>query len=463
MALRMQFKGLGGMISHGKRRRLATLVAPAAIAVLSGIGVYLANTGSEQDVQHQEAMAFQPSPIVTPAIPVTAPQALASVSHTIKIERGQTFIGALTQAGVSRQDAHSLLAAVSPHFNPRQLQIGHELTLTFAQINGFAGSRRGPVESLRFDADIENKIVASRQEDQWNAEIERTPLSRVAFRNGGTINGSLFVAAKRQGVPQSVIAEMIRIFSYDVDFQRDLKEGDSFEIYYDRHVSKDGTKGRDGNVLFAKLTLGDKPLSLYRYQEKGADTPEYFNELGKSAKKSLLRTPIDGARLSSGFGSRRHPVLGYTRVHKGVDFAAATGTPIMAAGDGVIERAGAFGSYGNYVRVRHTNKYSTAYAHMSRIGKGIAPGTRVKQGQVIGYVGSTGRSTGPHLHYEVLASNKHVNPLSIKLPTGRELNGRQLASFKSYLAALSTEIASLPMNKQIAMADLPQGSPTVGY
>ncbi|MDA5192340.1 M23 family metallopeptidase [Govanella unica] len=462
MALHKRVQGNEGR-SLRVKRRLAPLVAPAAIALLAGFGLFLAKVGSDDSTSPEETLAFAPTPVLTANIPVTNPQVAESLSEDVTIGRGETFIGALTSAGVSREDAHNLLAAIRPHFNPRQMQIGQAMTLTFAREKGFTGSRKGRIESVSFDADLENRVVANLDQNVWNADVERTPLSRVALRTGGTIDNSLFLSAKRQNVPQTVIAELIRIFSYDVDFQRDIKEGDSFELYYDRHVSKDGKKARDGNILFAKMTLSGKPITLYRYQEGGEDRADYFHENGKSVKKSLLKTPIDGARLTSGFGSRRHPVLGYTKVHKGVDFGAATGTPIMAAGDGVIERAGPFSSYGNYVRVRHTNSYSTAYAHMSRVAAGISPGTRVRQGQVIGYVGTTGRSTGPHLHYEVLAANTQVNPLSLKLPTGRELGGRQLASFKTYQASLHTEIAALPLNSQVAMADLPKGSPSAGY
>lgn len=463
MAFEKRVQGKEGVeAARLKRRRLATLAAPAAIALLAGFGILFAKVTPDDSATPGEEQAFAPTPVMTAAIPVTNPDALTSISEDVTIGRGETFIGALTKAGVSREDAHNILAAIRPHFNPRQMQIGQAMTLTFAREDGFAGARKGRLESISFDADLENRVTASLSNDSWDAAVERTPLNRVAMRTGGTINDSLFLAAKRQNVPQSVVAELIRIFSYDVDFQRDIKDGDKFEIYFDRYASADGQKVREGDILYAQLTLSGKPITLYRYKGAGDDQAEYFHEDGKSVRKSLLKTPIDGARLTSGFGARRHPVLGYTKMHKGVDFGASTGTPIMAAGDGVIDRAGPFGSYGNYVRVRHTNSYSTAYAHMSRFAQGIRPGVRVRQGQVIGYVGTTGRSTGPHLHYEVLASNNQVNPLSLKLPTGRELAGRQLASFKSYLAALNTEIAALPMNTQVAMADLPKGSPTAG-
>ena len=194
-------------------------------------------------------------------------------------------------------------------------------------------------------------------------------------------------------------------------------------------IDGDGKVLRPGNILYAAMTLGGTKTALYRYADDGF--VDYFDSAGRSARKALLRTPIDGARLSSSFGMRKHPVMGYSRMHKGIDFAAGKGTPIYAAGDGIVERASRFGNFGNYIRLRHNSDYATAYGHLSRYAKGIHPGKRVKQGQVIGYVGSTGRSTGPHLHYEVLYNGKQVNPLSVKLPTGTKLAGKALAGFKA--------------------------------
>lgn len=214
------------------------------------------------------------------------------------------------------------------------------------------------------------------------------------------------------------------------------------EIAYERLVDKEGRTVRYGNVVYANLTLSGKSMPIYRYEDSKGNV-DYYGPDGQSVRKALLQTPIDGARISSGFGMRHHPVLGYSKMHKGVDFAARRGTPVMAAGDGIVERASRFGSYGNYIRIRHNSTYKTAYAHLKGFAKGIRKGVRVRQGQIIGYVGTTGRSTGPHLHYEVLANNKQVNPKSAKLPAGRKLAGKELKTFQAQLAETTTRIAAL--------------------
>ncbi len=434
-------------------RNLRTLAAPAAIALLVGFGVLVAKVGSDDSALDSNTALTAAVPVETLRIPEAfhdTIQAYASaplIAEDIVLRRGETFIGALMKAGAVQDDAHAVLSAIRPHFNPRQMQIGQTMSLTFAR----DGGRKGALQSISFDKDIENRITATASSDGWSADLVKTPLTRVTMRTGGVIDNSLFVAAKRQNIPQTVVADLIRIFSYDVDFQREIKQGDQFELYFERHSSADGTKTREGNILFAKLTLSGKPLTLYRFAPDGDESAEYFHADGRSVKKSLLRTPVDGARLSSGYGARKHPILGYTKVHKGVDFAAPRGTPIMAAGDGVVERANAYGAYGNYVRIRHTNTYATAYAHMNGFAKGVRAGTRVKQGQVIGYVGTTGRSTGPHLHYEVLASGSHVNPLSLKLPTGRSLSKNEMVAFNRSRTTLDTEMAAVPLPVEVAM------------
>jgi len=251
---------------------------------------------------------------------------------------------------------------------------------------------------------------------------------RLAVSAEGTIENNLSSAAKDAGLPMPVLLEMIRIFSFDVDFQRELQPGDSFEVLYEALFEEDGRLAKTESVLYASLTLSGRRLDMYGFTPKsGADG--FFDPEGQSVRKTLMRTPVDGARLSSRFGMRRHPIQGYSRMHQGIDFAAPRGTPIYAAGDGVIESAGRNGGYGKYVRIRHNSTYKTAYAHMSRIAKRARRGKRVRQGQVIGFVGSTGRSTGSHLHYEVLRQGRQVNPLKIKLPSGEKLEGKRLKSF----------------------------------
>jgi len=270
------------------------------------------------------------------------------------------------------------------------------------------------------------------------------------IRAEGRIDDSLYMAMDRAGVAPEIIAELIMIYSFDVDFQREIRQGDAFELFYEQYLDETGAVAKHGDILFGNLTLRGKPLNLYRYVTSDDDKIDYYNEHGHSVRKALLRTPIDGARLTSRFGKRRHPVLGYTKMHKGIDFGARRGTPIRAAGDGVVERASRYGSFGNYALIRHSSEFKTAYAHMKGFARGMKKGAKVKQGQIIGYVGTTGRSTGPHLHYEVLKNGKHVNPLSLKLPSGRRLEGEELKTFQTMLAERQVAMANTPVMTQLA-------------
>lgn len=369
------------------------------------------------------------------------------VARTIAIRRGDTLMEALVRAGAERRDAYLAITAMSPHFDPRKLQIGQELDLTFRE----TPDRAPELIALSLEEAIDRQVSVTRGDGEtWQGLVEDKPLQRMTMRAAGRIDSSLFLAADRQNVPPQVIVEMIRIFSFDVDFQRDIRAGDSFEIYFERFATPDGKRVREGEILFAELTMSGKPVALYRYQIPGTDKVDYFHADGSSARRILMKTPVDGARLSSSFGARRHPILGYTRMHKGLDFAAPRGTPIMAAGDGVVERADWFGAYGRYIRIRHNGTYKTAYAHLNAFARGIRAGARVRQGQVIGYIGTTGRSTGPHLHYEVLMEGKQVNPFTLKLPTGQTLTGDALVAFSAYRGALETEIAAIPLAFDVA-------------
>lgn len=429
--------------------RLRRLVAPLSLLSLVAFGLWITRP-AEISEDATPSLALTPAPVVSIRLAETeTPRAAEpeAIARQVKLSRGDTFIGALTGAGIARDEAHRILAAIRPHFNPRHLQIGQDIELVFATEDGTEHLRE-----LAFDNGVARRIHARSDSDGgWTGDLVEVPLTRATYRTGGDIPDSLYLAAARQDVPAALIADLIRVFSYDVDFQREIREGDSFELYYERFVTPDGGAAKNGNILFAKLTLRGKEIALYRYGE--GDDADYFHADGRSVRKALLRTPVDGARLSSGFGSRKHPILGYTKMHKGVDFAAPRGTPIMAAGDGVVERASPYGGYGNYVRIRHNDEYSTAYAHMNGFAKGIRAGVRVKQGQIIGYVGTTGRSTGPHLHYEVLAKQGHINPLSVKLPTGRVLKGTELAAFENFRGNLDREIAAIPLPYDVALAD----------
>jgi len=269
------------------------------------------------------------------------------------------------------------------------------------------------------------------------------PLTRVPELTAGVIRTNLFEAAGDAHLPDTVLAEMIRAFSYDIDFQRDLEPNDSFEVLYERLYDASGKAAGTGDIIYAAMTLSGRTHRLYRYRPAGAETAAFFTDGGWSVKKALLRTPIDGAQLSSGYGMRLHPILGYTKMHRGIDFAAPRGTPIMAASDGVVEEAGWRGDYGNFILIRHDGDYETAYAHLSRLTRGLRPGTPVRQGEVIGFVGATGRATGPHLHFEVRVRGEQVNPLSVKSEAGQRLAGRDLVAFWMTAQTIDREVQGM--------------------
>ncbi len=308
-------------------------------------------------------------------------------------------------------------------------------------------------------ASDERQLLARRGDDgKFAPEELRREFERRIVRSSGTIKYSLYLAARRAKLPVNVLMEMIRIFSWDVDFQRDIQPGDRFDVVYERLFDEHGRPLRADKVLRASLTLSRVGLTYYRFTPSDDEIADYFDAKGRSVRKALLRTPIDGARLTSRYGKRKHPILGYTRHHPGVDFGAPKGTPIYAAGDAKVEAAGWEGNYGRYVRLRHNRELKTAYAHMRRIAKGVRRGKRVRQGQVIGYVGSTGLSTGPHLHYEVLVKGRRKNPMSVKLPTGRQLVGKELAGFEASLAKLETRIAAARSPGTVVVANAAPGN-----
>ncbi|MCG8494089.1 MAG: peptidoglycan DD-metalloendopeptidase family protein [Sneathiellales bacterium] len=375
---------------------------------------------------------------------------------TVSIGRGDTLMKVLTKAGAAPQESHKAIRALSKVFDPRRLKIGQNITLYFGSLetSDTKTSAQASLVSVSLKQDVDRRLdVIRTPENSFKVRETVISLEKQMARAGGVIDNSLFLSAAKAGLPTSVTLDLIRIFSYDVDFQREIQTGDRFEVYFERFVDKDGKVLKEGRIQWASMTLSGTELSLYRYKTQDDSFTDYYTANGQSVRKTLMRTPIDGARLTSGFGKRRHPILGYTKMHKGTDFGARTGTPIMAAGNGTVERAGRNGAYGNYIRIRHNDTYKTAYAHMKGFAKGIRPGKRVKQGQIIGYVGSTGRSTGPHLHYEVIKNGRQINPMSVKLPAGRKLKGKMLTAFKRHTGKVDEAVAALPMEQRFAQLD----------
>lgn len=353
----------------------------------------------------------------------------------IEIGRGDTLAGVLQEAGVTGTDSYQVVKALSEHYDPRGVKPGQKLSVHFKSGTDDVFTK------MTMKVDPIKEITISKSGDEFKTEMSEKKLVKNTYAGKAEIETSLYGSAARAGIPSAVIADMIRIYSWNIDFQRDIQPGDKMEVMYEAEETEDGEYAKFGNILYANLTVGGKDVQIYRY-EMADGRVDYFQPSGFSIRKTLMKTPIDGARISSGFGPRRHPVLGYNKMHKGVDFAAPTGTPIYAAGDGVLEYAGRFSSYGNYIRIRHNSQLKTAYAHMHRLGKGMKVGARVGQGDVIGYVGTTGRSTGPHLHYEVMLNSKQVNPKSVNLPTGEQLTGKEFQKFKSYINTIHQQYVS---------------------
>jgi murein DD-endopeptidase MepM/ murein hydrolase activator NlpD len=339
----------------------------------------------------------------------------------------------LASAGMTRKEAYRAVKAMKKHYNPRALRPGQNVSIRLKP-----GEKAMNVAGFRVSIDPARMIRVSRADQgEFNARLRKKRIHRKLHARQITISGSLYGSAARNDIPASVISKAIHVFSWDIDFQRDLHRGDKLKILYARQVTEDGISTGNGKVVYAQLDLQGHSIAAYRYQKRDGDVG-YFKPNGHSMRKALMTTPVDGARISSGYGQRKHPVLGYSKMHEGVDFAAPTGTPVYAAGDGVIEKSSRNGSYGNYIRMRHNSRLKTAYAHLSRYADGVNPGKRVEQGEVIGYIGSTGRSTGPHLHYEVMKHGEPVNPQSLDMQRGEILQGDALKRFKNRIGEIKT-------------------------
>jgi len=337
-------------------------------------------------------------------------------------KRGDTLSHAFSSIGVSEREVFGFINKLKTEFDPRKLKIGDKIKLYLNKENP------GLVEGVALHLDKVRSIEVFKIDNNYILNKYKEPIVVTFHKVSSEINNSLYISAKKAGLPISVLMEVVKIYSFDVDFQREIKAGDAFEVLYQIHNNRSGEIVKTGPVLRSVLVLGGERLPLYRYEYE-EDYFEYFDSEANSAKKALMRTPLDGARVSSVFGNRKHPILGYTKMHKGVDFAAPRNTPVFAAGDGIIEYAKRNGGYGKFIRIRHNSDYKTAYAHLDRYAKNIRVGTKVKQGDIIGYVGSTGRSTGPHLHYEIIFRNKQVNPLKVRMPKELKLDNQDYDSF----------------------------------
>jgi murein DD-endopeptidase MepM/ murein hydrolase activator NlpD len=383
-----------------------------------------------------------------------APALAARTSATDSLRRGDTLAGLLERAGVVREDLNAAVYALNSVYSARDLRAGQDFQLYLQT----AADDSVRLAGLAMQPDATRTIEVMRASDGgYVARDVATPLTRRVAKATGSITESLYADAIRAGAHDRTIAEIASLLAYSVDFQREIRPGDEFEIVFEQFIGPDGKVAKVGELYFVRFTPKGRELAYWRY-DPSDDEPGYYDAKGESAKRFLMRTPVNATRISSGFSrARKHPVLGYTRAHKGTDFAAPRGTPIYAAGNGVVERANRYGSFGNYVRIRHANGYKTIYGHLNGFARGVRAGTRVTQGRVIGYVGMTGTATGPHLHYEVHLNGTAVNPMTIEAPTGRTLTAEDMPEFdveRAFIDALRARAVD-------AAAPAPPGGPTL--
>ncbi len=446
--------------------------APVAIPVTYGSGSLATLDDALDDTPAQTEHAVQslgtdgsigPALTATASIATPKPRPRIETFRTV-LERGGTLMNLLTGSGASRREAYEAIEAMTPLYNPRRLREGQPVHLVMLRTPTVADAATGQgattgqdgeanpwstttqLMGMRLRTDVDREVVITRAADgSYGARELKHELEQRMARVRGTIRSSLFASAQDLGVPAAVIVEFVGILAYSVDFSREIQPGDEFEILYSVYLNDEGAVLKSGQIAFAAMTTSGRERNLYRYVPGDDDIPDYFSPDGQSVKQFLMRTPVDAVRISSRFGRRKHPIQNRWRTHKGVDFAAPTGTRIYAAGNGTVSFVGRQRGYGKIIKIRHANGYETRYAHMNGFASGMRRGKKVSQGQVIGYVGATGWATGPHLHYEVRLKDQAMDPLSIKVPTGRKLEGTTLAAFQKEIQQVNDLREKLPV------------------
>ena len=341
------------------------------------------------------------------------------VQKKIEILKGDTFVSILENLNFEQKNIYEIINKIENTFDLKRIKTGEIITVFE---NGF-----GEIKKIEFFKDTET-IISVDLDKEINLNIRQLEKETFVESREYTIIDSLYSDGIKNGVSPDILVKIIKLFSFDLDFQRDIRVDTVVSVSYEFDMISETNKLEFKDIKYASIKIDGKQIEYFKFITDDGNV-DYFNREGKNVKKSILKTPLDGARISSNYGMRKHPISGFNKMHKGVDFAAPSGTPIYAGGNGVIEYVGRNGGYGKYIRIRHNNEYKTAYAHLSNYKKGISKGVRVNQGDIIGYVGSTGNSTGPHLHYEIIYQNKHINPLKLKLPSGKVLQGNELSKF----------------------------------
>ena len=341
-----------------------------------------------------------------------------------KVKQGETFDKILENYSIDKLETEKIKKSLQKKININKLNTKQIIQFSLDKSNN-------KIEEFIFQISNTQKISLKRniENDTFSEEILSIKLNKKIVFKENVILQSLYKAASDEKIPANIIIEFAGIYGFQVDFQRDIRKKDSYQILYEIFLNEKNEFVETGEILFANLKLSGQNNSLYYFDKNGSEG--HYDKNGKSVKKALMKTPINGARLSSPFGMRKHPIDGFNKMHRGTDFAAPMGTPIMASGDGIVKKAGWCGGGGNCVKIKHNSTYQTVYAHMSKFARGIKAGVRVKQGQTIGYVGSTGKSTGPHLHYEVIVNGKKVNSQKLKLPSGKILKGEERKLFET--------------------------------
>jgi murein DD-endopeptidase MepM/ murein hydrolase activator NlpD len=416
--------------------------------LLGGIIIYFARSGLTP-APSDPHLSAQPAPQLAKQDPRWLALPAMNRNFTIhQISRGEALIDLLREHQVPANEAHSAVAALGQEFDPRRLMPEQEIRIFWespSDVNAPAMQRFAGFDLV---PEPTRHIVVRRLAHQdYSATSFQRELTQRHFFARTLINSSVYEAARASGMAPSTVIQLIRMFSYNIDFQRDIREGDQFEVLYTRLFDSENNLAEEGEILYASLTNQGRKFAMWAIpQADGALA--YYDADGVSARRLLMKTPVDGARLSSRFGKRRHPILGYTRLHRGLDFAAPSGTPIYAAGNGQIVEIGRKGDFGNYIRIRHSNGYETAYAHMLRFSQGLKRGGRVSQGQIIGRVGASGLATGPHLHYEVILNGKHINPRTLDLPAATALDAAGRARLNNIRTDIDARIRALSVGSE---------------
>jgi len=366
-------------------------------------------------------------------------------TKVIEVGKGDSLMSLFVKAGTDKSLAMVILESLDPIFGAKDLKPGQQVHFRLVPAPSDTGQME-PVRVSVFDQSGDHIASAARNQDGDYVASTEGPADEIKLQQASTratLYQSFYRAALAQHLPVDTIVKLLRVHSYDVDFKQKVRSGDAFEVFFD------GDEDDVGELLYTSMTVAGETRKFFRFRTPD-DAVDYYDDQGNSAKKFLMRNPVKGGRYTSGFGDRKHPLLRRWRMHTGVDWAAPSGTPILAAGDGILEMAERHGGYGNYIRIRHANGFSTAYGHMTRFAPGSKPGAHVKQGQIIGFVGSTGASTGPHCHFEVLINNKFVNPMTIAVPRGLQLEGRELAAFQRERRRIEALMQLDPVTSRVA-------------